>query len=79
MKWEETRKENDSRSLSSDLEDDGADSQQHQDPADGDQEASVDRKPLQAPASRQDASQSLAGECLGQDIADIPGHDGHGS
>ena len=58
--------------LSSDLEDNGADGQQRNNPSDGDQEASVDRQPLQAPASGQYSSESLAGKCLWQDIADIP-------
>ena len=58
--------------LSSDLEDDGADQEEHHDPADGDQESSVHRDPVQTPASRHDSSQSFTRECLWQHVADIP-------
>ena len=58
--------------LSSDLEDDGADQEEHHDPADGDQEPSVHRDPVQPPASGHDSSQSLTRECLWQHVADIP-------
>ena len=59
--------------LSSDLEDDGVDGQEGHNPANGDQEASVDGEPLQTPAAGQYSSESLTSECLWQDVADIPG------
>ena len=58
--------------LPPDLEDDGADGQEGGDPGQGDQEAPVDRGPLQPPAPTHDPPQSLTGECLGEHIGNVP-------
>ena len=61
------------RGLSPDLEYEGTDEEEDQNPANSDQEASVDQRPVQSPAAGEDSSQSLAREGLWQDVADVPG------
>ena len=59
--------------LSPDPKDYGTEGQQTHNPCYGDKKSPVDREPLQTPPPGHDSSQCLAGKCLGQYVADVPG------
>jgi hypothetical protein len=60
------------KKLASGAEDEGAKGEEQYDPGDGDKEASVDRLPLQSPATREHTTHRLAGKSLRQHIAQVP-------
>ena len=61
--------------LSADAEDDSAEDEEDGGPGDGDEEAPVDGEPCDPPAPAEHAPQRLAGEGLGQQVADVPVHE----